>query len=342
MPNFPALAPITVTKKANARFKDVAGKELDFPLERLPIAATQLQIDTWIAAMSDMSNAGLMSTYVAETTAIPEGDVTALDDAESSITARAVMTFQNATLVTRSFSIPAPDLSIFDMSGESVLPPGSNALVQSYVDAVLDVLNAGGDTFAYIGGIRDDVPYAETTPLFEAISKAQDDATKALEDAASALALANNAIEEIDLLDTSKPGRFVMFWDEATVVTGTRTMTRIAGLDYGFGVSSGGAINNESEMSFLGDISNGGIFHFHVVTNNASGIMTVSIDGVQIGTIDLYSAVQTLNVDKTLAVDVGDFTPGKHTLSIKGATKNAATSTYWIVLTKVWFYDGSD
>lgn len=342
MPNFPALAPITVTKKANARFKDASGKELDFPLERLPIAATQLQIDTLISAMADMSNAGLMSSYVAETTAIPEGDVTALDDAESSITARAVLTFQNITLVTRSFSIPAPDLSLFDASGENVLTPGENALVSAYVDAVLDVLNAGGETFAYIGGVRDDVPYAETTPLFEAISKAQDDATKALEDAASALALANSAIEDIEDLDTSKHGRFSVFYDEAVLVTGTRTFSRIAGMDYNYGVSAGGAINNEMKISFDADISTGGIFHFQTLTNNACGIATVSIDGTVIGTIDLYSAVQVLNVDKTIAIDLGDFSQGRHTISIKGATKNPSTATYWIVITKIWFYDGSD
>lgn len=342
MPNFPALAPITVTKKAIATFKDASGQVLDFPLESLPIEATQLQIDTWISAMSDMSNAGLMRSSVAEITAIPEADVTALDDAESSITARAVLTFQNESFVTRTFSIPAPDLSLFDPSGENVLSPGESALVDAYVDAALAVLNAGGNTFSYYGGVRDDVPYAETTPLFEAIGKAQDDATKALEDSASALAMANEAIDDIEVLQNFKSGRITLFWDEAQLVTGTRTISRVAGMDYGFGVSAAGLINNEMEMSFNADISNGGIFHFHVVTNNASGIMTVSIDGTVIGTIDLYTAVQALNVDKTLAVDAGDFAPGRHTLSIKGASKNGATSTYFLVITKVWFYDGSD
>jgi hypothetical protein len=143
-------------------------------------------------------------------------------------------------------------------------------------------------------------------------------------------------------LAARKHGRMSIFWDEAQLVTGTRTLSRVAGMDYGFGVSAAGLINNEMEMSFNCDLSNGGIFHFHVVTNNASGIMTVSIDGTSIGTIDLYTSVQALNVDKTLAIDAGDFVLGRHTISIKGASKNASSSGYFLVVTKVWFYDGSD
>lgn len=143
-------------------------------------------------------------------------------------------------------------------------------------------------------------------------------------------------------LAARKHGRCSIMWDEAQLVTGTRTYSRVAGMDYGFGVSAAGLINNEMEMSFYGDISTGGIFHFHVVTNNASGIMTVSIDGTSIGTVDLYTAVQALNVDKTLSVSLGAFALGRHTLSIKGATKNASSSGYFLVVTKVWFYDGSD
>lgn len=139
-----------------------------------------------------------------------------------------------------------------------------------------------------------------------------------------------------------KHGRMSIFWDEAQLVTGTRTLSRVAGMDYGFGVSAAGLINNEMEMSFNADISKGGIFHFHVVTNNASGIMTVSIDGTSIGTVDLYTAVQALNVDKTLSISLGAFPIGRHTLSIKGATKNASSSGYFLVVTKIWFYDGSD
>lgn len=143
-------------------------------------------------------------------------------------------------------------------------------------------------------------------------------------------------------LAVPKHGRMSMFWDEAQLVTGTKAVSRVAGMDYGFGVHAGGAVNNEMKMSFNCDISFGGSFHFHVVTNNGAGIMSVSIDGTSIGTIDLYAVAQTLNVDKTLTVNLGDFAPGRHTMNIKAATKHGSSSAYFLVITKVWFYDGSD
>jgi hypothetical protein len=135
-------------------------------------------------------------------------------------------------------------------------------------------------------------------------------------------------------------GRFTQFWDEAFLVTGTRGYSRITGMDYGYGVHAGAAVNNEMKISFSADISMAGTFHFHVVTNNASGIMTVSIDGTSIGTIDLYSAAQVLNVDKTLTVDLGEFSAGRHLLNVKANGKNASSSNHFLIITKVWFYDG--
>jgi len=143
-------------------------------------------------------------------------------------------------------------------------------------------------------------------------------------------------------LAARKHGRMSIFWDEAELVTGTRTIYRVAGMDYGLAAGAASLINNEMKMSFYCDISNGGFFHFHVLTNNGSGIMSASIDGTSIGTVDLYTVAQTLNVDKTLSVSAGAFTLGRHTLRLKGATKHASSSGYALVVTKVWFYDGSD
>lgn len=165
-------------------------------------------------------------------------------------------------------------------------------------------------------------------------STAQAAADAAQATADDALAAANGV--------PSLTGRMSILWDEAQLVTGTRTIYRVAGMDYGLGAGAASLINNEMKMSFFCDISLGGFLHFHVLTNNGSGIMTVSIDGTVIGTIDLYTAVQTLNVDKTLPIDFGDFPSGRHTLSLKGATKHASSSGYAIVVTKAWFYDGSD
>jgi hypothetical protein len=167
------------------------------------------------------------------------------------------------------------------------------------------------------------------------------DASQALADASNAQSTADDALAAASNI-ISSIGRFTLFWDEALLIVGTRTISRVAGMDYGHGVSAAGLINNEMRMSFSGDISRGGIFHFHVVTNNASGIMRVLIDAVEIGTVDLYTAVQALNVDKQIAVDLGDFTTGRHRITLKSTTKHASSTGYFLVVTKVWFSDGDD
>lgn len=157
MPNFPASAAVVETKRASISWKDAAGKTANTGLDDLPLAATEAQIEAWIGANGDMSNAGIAKHVIAVQNEIAQGNIQAWDEAESSVTARANFTFQDDNLIIRTFTVPAPDLSIFDSTGLSVLP--TNALVSGYVNAALAVLNAGdpAGTFQFIRGVRSDV-----------------------------------------------------------------------------------------------------------------------------------------------------------------------------------------
>ncbi len=57
------------------------------------------------------------------------------------------------------------------------------------------------------------------------------------------------------------------------------------------------------------------------------GIATIQIDNVDVATIDSYSASATENVEKTSAA-ISISLAGLHTVSLKMATKNAASSGY--------------
>ncbi len=65
---------------------------------------------------------------------------------------------------------------------------------------------------------------------------------------------------------------------------------------------------------------------FLTPTFNNAAIMTVLIDNVSVGTIDLYTAGSVLNVTKTLtSISISQ---GSHTITLKAATKNASSSGF--------------
>lgn len=74
-----------------------------------------------------------------------------------------------------------------------------------------------------------------------------------------------------------------------------------------------------------------------VCTFTDEPILTVSIDGVSQGTIDLYSAAIAYNVIKTLAITI--LKDGTHTLSLKAHTKNGASSSYCFRISVWWLRD---
>lgn len=182
---------------------------------------------------------------------------------------------------------------------------------------------------------------------------AQSTANTGVTNAAAAQSAADAAQSEIDALeivvsDTGGSiadqlhGRATIWWDEATLVTGTKAASRIAGMDYGVGYHAGGSSNNEMKISFVADLYSGGTLFIHCVTNNGAGIATVVIDDLFVANIDFYSASQTLNAIKSAAIAADNWASGRHTLKIRSTTKHASSSAYFLVITKVWFTDNND
>lgn len=338
MPNFPISAPVTLKRSGAASFKDAAGKTFTLQLNDLPIAATNAKISDLIEASANISNAGLSKTLIGDTSTIPEADILALDDAESSVTARAVFTFENAALKQRAYSIPAPDMSIFDASGESVLAPGLNALVLAFVTAVTDVLNAGGDTYAYIGGVRDDVPYAEDTPLWEAVGLAQDDATKALEDSASALTIANlaNTTAAAALAEASRKwqDQFAFYGDEMRYNAGTPLSSVQSTFPYNWITFTSTNLANPIMTLNLRP----GTWTFKILTfkRNDAANLTLNLNGFTIlNKLNLYSLAANLAYVHTLTgITVGVHAQNELWFLADGHTN--PSSSYVMVIMKVW------
>ncbi len=74
----------------------------------------------------------------------------------------------------------------------------------------------------------------------------------------------------------------------------------------------------------------------------ASGIMTVSIDGVSVlAALDLYAAGSTYNqISTTSGITVTG--TGRHVITGIAASKNASASGYEMGLTKIWFRKTTD
>jgi len=341
MPNFPVSAPITVKNDALMTLKDAAGKTIDVIYADLPIEATNAQIDALIAAACDITNAGLHKTSIAESKAIPEADIVALDDAESSVTAQALFNFQNVDLVQVTFIVPAPDLSIFDVTGELVLPPASNALVQAYVDAALDVLNAGTGTFAYVSGVRDDVSYNDYAPELEGIAKAQDDANKALLDAQSALTMANIANETAqEALIRATWDSFAFGGDELRPVVGSILLSIQATFPYNWIAFT---TTNLASMRFDTQMREG-TWTLKILTmkRNDACDLTVSIDGVVVlNQLNLYAAAADNDYLHTITgIEVGS-DPVKDIVFLADGN-TSPSSGFVMVITKVWGYRTGD
>lgn len=129
--------------------------------------------------------------------------------------------------------------------------------------------------------------------------------------------------------------RFSAFYDEFTVVTGNvlfselNTSQRYLGVSY----QTPSAINDETTVKF--NLAPGSYTLFILGATNASyGTTTVSIDGISQGTIDWYSASITFNVIKTIGITINS--NAIHSLNLKVATKNASSSGYSQIFTKIW------
>lgn len=156
MPNFDSGATINQSKVASIQLIDASGDKSTAALNDIDIAATQTQIDAYFDALSEMSNAGVISNTSALTREVSIPSVIAFDEALSSVTNTANFTFQDEALNVRSLVVPAPDLSIFQ--GDGVNVDLTNTLVVAFVDAAKAVLNAGtpAGTYEIVRGTRGD------------------------------------------------------------------------------------------------------------------------------------------------------------------------------------------
>lgn len=163
-----------------------------------------------------------------------------------------------------------------------------------------------------------------------AASTAQATADQAILDAAAAQADADAALAAAG----SSARRATMWHDESLLGSGTIVQTLSSGQKYGYFrhcVTQGHLFSN----SFVCDLTPGATITFFGATNNGSGILHVYVDEVSIGTIDWYTAGLVPNVEKAISVPSATFGNGYHKLWMLGITKNASSSGYPILLTKI-------
>lgn len=123
------------------------------------------------------------------------------------------------------------------------------------------------------------------------------------------------------------------FYEEFTVKVGaTLTSTFLSTQSFGRITQQTAAINNETYFNFY--LSPGAYnFRFLGQSNATSGISSVYIDGVLVTTLDWYSASTVQNVLKTFSYT--STSAAQKTLSIVVASKNASSTGYGLVLTKI-------
>lgn len=123
------------------------------------------------------------------------------------------------------------------------------------------------------------------------------------------------------------------FYEEFTVKVGaTLTSTFLSTQSFGRITQQTAAINNETYFNFY--LSPGAYtFRFLGQSNATSGISSVYIGGVLVTTLDWYSASTVQNVLKTFSYT--STSAAQKTLSIVVASKNASSTGYGLVLTKI-------
>lgn len=96
------------------------------------------------------------------------------------------------------------------------------------------------------------------------------------------------------------------------------------------------AINDEIEYKFSHDVDD--LTLCLLCRIGAFGaIITIYIDGVSQGTIDLYNAGAVFNSIKTLAVSI--LTDGVHTMRIKVTARHASATNWMAQFSELWLQD---
>jgi hypothetical protein len=119
------------------------------------------------------------------------------------------------------------------------------------------------------------------------------------------------------------------------VVAGALTTTLTPATYFGGGIvyNTAGVQNNEYGWD-LGLTKGTWSIQLTYTKNPVYGIATVLIDNVSVGTIDQYAAANTTN-QQTSITGISITTSGKKRLTLKAATKNAASPNYYITAQKL-------
>jgi hypothetical protein len=138
------------TKSVATSWVDARGKKTTTRIDNVENAATAAEALAVQNAIGALSNAAIFATSYQEeqTASIPAS--TAYDEAESSVTTGANLTFQNTvTLVVKNVRVPAISILHLDSSMNFVKLPADDALVSTAVTAILALL---GTSWVYIRG----------------------------------------------------------------------------------------------------------------------------------------------------------------------------------------------
>jgi hypothetical protein len=123
--------------------------------------------------------------------------------------------------------------------------------------------------------------------------------------------------------------------DSYRAITGSWALTAAAGQYLGvyLGASSP-ALNDEISLIIRANSTNARTINIRGITDVYDGIVTVTVDGTDLGTIDWYSLNIVYNVVKTIA-----WTPvriGPHAMRLKVTSKNAGSAGYRFYISEMW------
>ena len=139
------------------------------------------------------------------------------------------------------------------------------------------------------------------------------------------------------------PDRATMWHDESTVINGSAIAPQVAVNQYYnmLALQILPAINDEWSNSV---ILQAGTYRVSILMVHGpnSGILTLSLDGTNILTVDSYNAALTHNQITNSGFTINVATTGRHIIRGLTASKNAASIGYEALITKVWFKRSSD
>jgi len=152
VPNFPVGVTSRVTRNYGLSFVaaggDVAGSSVDLQGD-----GADVEFELWANVVANLSNAALIGTTITVKNEIPIRFASPFDESYSSASTKLVMVYGNDAFEVVSFSIPAPDETLFGSDGVTV--QAANPQILNLNIATISFLNqiAGGN-FGFLRGFR--------------------------------------------------------------------------------------------------------------------------------------------------------------------------------------------